>query len=153
MSYWQLFYHIVFATKDRRPLLTHPSNLLSTACCAKRRSASKPSVFALNGTEDHMHVVAAIPPNVAVATFVGQIKALSATRFNKSATASQWPFFWQNEYGVVSFDHKKLPLIVAYVEQQKEHHKTQTLIRALERVAEGGVGMLPMSAGDEHGRP
>ena len=50
------------------------------------------TVFALNGVADHVHVVAAIPPKIAVAKFVGQVKGATSTKFNKLTSSSQ-PFF------------------------------------------------------------
>ena len=66
------------------------------------------TVFALNGVEDHVHLVAAIPPQIAVAKFIGQVKAIASTRFN-TAGLSDRHFFWQAEYGAFSFDGKRLP--------------------------------------------
>jgi len=95
------------------------------------------TVFALNGTVDHVHMVVAIPPKIAVAKFIGQVKAVASTRFNKSGL-SPTPFFWQEEYAVFSFDRKRLPNYIAYVERQKEHHTQGTTIPVLERT-NGGI--------------
>jgi REP element-mobilizing transposase RayT len=42
------------------------------------------TVFALGGVLDHVHMAVALPPKIAVATFIGQIKAVASTKFNKS---------------------------------------------------------------------
>jgi REP element-mobilizing transposase RayT len=98
--------------------------------CAKARSLGA-QIYALNGVEDHIHMVVGIPPKIAVATFVGQVKAFSSTRINKSGLIAH-PFRWQAEYGAFSFDRKRLPRIIAYVANQKEHHQQGTLIQVLE---------------------
>ena len=90
-------------------------------------------VFAINGTEDHTHVVASIPPRIAVAKFVGQLKGVSSAQINKRLSTAEPRFAWQAEYGVFSFDHKRLPNVVAYVNRQKEHHAAGNLIPVLER--------------------
>ena len=135
MPYWQLFYHIVWSTKNREPLLT--PDLEPTVYELVRRKASglEATVFAINGTTDHVHMVVAIPPKVAVAKFVGQVKAVASTRVNQSHSVLQ-PFAWQDEYGVFSFDKKRLPHYVGYVERQKEHHALGTTIPVLERLHE-----------------
>lgn len=51
-------------------------------------------------------------------------------------------FAWQEEYGVFSFDGKRLPNVVAYVENQKQHHGQHNLIPILERWDEGKVGTV-----------
>jgi hypothetical protein len=43
------------------------------------------------------------------------------------------PFYWQEEYGVFSFDRKRLPNFIGYVERQKDHHTQGTIIPVLER--------------------
>ncbi len=140
MPYWQLFYHIVWATKNREPLLTSDIEPLILGYLRTKAIGLGATVFALNGMPDHVHLVAAIPPKIALAKFIGQIKAVAATKFNKSGT-SQTPLFWQDEYGVFSFDAKRLPNYVNYVERQKEHHAQKIAIPILERLVDTGVLM------------
>ncbi|KPV49110.1 hypothetical protein SE17_34455, partial [Kouleothrix aurantiaca] len=52
------------------------------------------------------------------------------------------PFRWQEEYGAFSFDAKRLPNFVAYVEAQKQHHALHTEIAALERTDDSSEPML-----------
>jgi len=108
MPYWQLFCHIIWATKGREPLLTSGIEAIVHDFLRAKAVALGATVFALNGMPDHVHPVVAVPPKIALAKFIGQIKAVAATRFNKSAI-SQTPLFWQEEYGLFSFDGKRLP--------------------------------------------
>ncbi len=140
MPYWQLFYHIVRATKNREPLLTGDIEPLVFGYLRTKAIGLGATVFALNGMPEHVHLVAAIPPKIAVAKFIGQIKAVAATRFNKSGVR-QTPLFWQDEYGVFSFDGKRLANYVNYVERQKEHHTQSTAIPILERLVDTGILM------------
>lgn len=43
----------------------------------------------------------------------------------------EW-FAWQPEYGAKTFDEHLLPTIVAYAENQEEHHAKDTLIELYE---------------------
>jgi len=132
MPYWQLFYHIVWSTKNREPLLTPKVEPVIHGFLRSKAIGLGATVFALNGIEDHVHLVAAIPPKIAVAKFIGQVKAVASTKFNKAGLSDR-PFFWQAEYGAFSFDGKRLPNYIAYVERQKEHHAQGTTIPILER--------------------
>ena len=132
MPYWQLFYHIVWTTKNRLPLLTPEVEPVIYGFLRSKAIGLGATLFALNGVADHVHMVAAIPPRIAVAKFIGQVKAVASTKFNKSGL-SDASFFWQEEYGVFSFDGKRLPNCIAYVERQKEHHAQKTTIAVLER--------------------
>ena len=132
MPYWQLFYHVVWTTKNRLPLLTPEVKPVIYGFLRSKAIGLGATLFALNGVTDHVHMVAAIPPRIAVAKFIGQVKAVASTKFNKSGL-SDTSFFWQEEYGVFSFDGKRLPNYIAYVERQEEHHTHKTTIPALER--------------------
>jgi len=65
-SYTNLLYHIVFSTKDRRPLITAEYELrLYDYIGGTIRDLGGISL-ALNGTEDHLHVLAKLRPDLAV---------------------------------------------------------------------------------------
>lgn len=138
MPYWQLFYHLVWATKHREPTLTPEIEPIIHGYLRQKAIGLGANVFALNGSVDHVHVVASVPPKIAIAKFVGQIKAVASTKFNKSGYQEK-PFFWQEEYAAFSFDGKRLPNYITYVERQKEHHAQSTTIPILERVSGDGV--------------
>ncbi len=141
MPYCQLFYHIVWATKNRAPLLTSEVEPTIYNFLRGKALGLGGIVFALNGVTDHVHMVVTIPPKIAVAKFIGQVKAVASTKFNKSDPNAP-PFFWQEEYGVFSFDSKRLPNYIAYVERQKEHHRQGTTIPVLERTTESTVKLM-----------
>jgi putative transposase len=136
MPYCQLFYHLVWSTKNRQPLLTPETEPVIHNYLRAKALGLEATVFALNGDQDHVHVVVSIPPKNAVSKFIGQIKATASTKFNKSH-ANRSPLFWQEEYGAFSFDARRLPNYIAYVERQKEHHARGTIIPILERSTNG----------------
>ncbi|MEA3336902.1 MAG: IS200/IS605 family transposase [Chloroflexota bacterium] len=120
MPYWQLFYHLVWSTKHREPLITPDVESIIYELLRTKGIGLGATVFAINGMPEHTHVIAAIPPKIAVARFVGQIKGVTATKFNKMGLPNK--LYWQAEYGAFSFDAKRLPNYIAYVDRQKEHH-------------------------------
>jgi putative transposase len=132
MPYWQLYYHIVWATKERSPLVTPEAEPVIYEFIRHKVLDLEGSLWALNGMPDHVHLVVSIPPKLAVAEFVGRIKSASTTRYNKLHRPAG-PIFWQEDYGVFSFDKKRLPHCITYVEGQKQHHAQAHLIPALER--------------------
>jgi putative transposase len=132
MPYWQLFYHIVWATKNREPLLSPELEPIVHSFLRSKALGLGATVFALNGMADHIHLIVTIPPQFAVARFIGQVKGATSARINKGTFLSQ-PFAWQEEYSIFSFDKKRLSNHVAYVEHQKEHHTQGTTISSLEQ--------------------
>ncbi len=135
MPYWQLYYHIVWDTKNREPLLTPEVEPIIYGFLRNKAMDLRATVFALGGVEDHVHMVVSIPPTVLLSKFVGQVKAVASTKYNKSTFAGA-PFFWQQEYGIFSFDAKRLPNFTAYANNQKQHHAQRTAIPVLERWSE-----------------
>ena len=135
MPFWQLHYHFVWATKDRVPIIEPQAEPIIYNLIRGKAAGLGASVFALNGTADPVHLVAAVPPKVALADFIGQVKGVASARYNQ-AGPRETPLYWQDEYGVFSFDGKRLPNYIAYVENQKAHHADGQLLRILERTKE-----------------
>jgi putative transposase len=133
MSFYRAFYHLVWTTKYRSGLLTPDVEPTAHDIIRSKAIQLEAMVFALNGTDNHVHMVVTIPPKMAVSDFVGQVKGITTFRLNQSGTRSV-PFAWQNEFGMFTFDEKRLPNYVSYVERQKEHHAENHLIPILERV-------------------
>lgn len=132
MPYWQLFYHLVWGTRGRNPWLVPEIEPLMHGFIRDRARAVGATVYALDGIEDHVHLVAAIPPKLAVARFIGQVKSTSSTLLNDSGQLGH-TFAWQTEYGAFTVGKKQLPWVIAYVERQKEHHRAGTTRALLER--------------------
>jgi putative transposase len=132
--YNKLFYHLVWSTQHQQPLLTAAIEPIIHGYLRHNAAMLGATVFALDGTADHVHLVVTIPPKIAVARFVGQVKALASWRFNQGHLEARDPFFWQEAYGALTLDRARLAECVAYVERQKEHHRDKTLIPMLELI-------------------
>jgi putative transposase len=92
-------------------------------------------VHAAGNVEDHVHVVLSIPPKLAVADCVKQIKGVSAFAINRMPD-SDGRFRWQGGYGALSIGERSLETVMAYASNQKTHHAEQTLIPVYERLDE-----------------
>lgn len=138
MPYTQLYYHLIWTTRRREALLTAPAEPVVFDAIRWKAVELGGAIYALDGTADHVHLVAAVPPRVAVDSFVRQVKSAAATRFN--GRAPEEPLHWDAEYGAMTFDGKRLPHVIAYVTQQKTHHAAMTLIPVLERSGDQSAG-------------
>jgi len=136
MPYWRLFYHAIWATWSRERLIAPAVEPVIHDLLRSKAVGLGATVFALNGMEDHVHLVLSIPPKLSLADFIGKVKGSTSTRFNKSGLLDR-RLRWQEEYAILSFDTKRLPKYVAYVENQKTHHARADLIPLLERSGEG----------------
>ncbi len=132
MPLWKLFYHIVWATRGREPLLGGGVEGVVLSAIRKKAVELGARVYALNGAGDHVHLVAAIPPSVSLSKFVGQVKAVSSFSVNQWRLLEE-KFAWQKEYSVFSLDWKRLGTVIDYVRRQKEHHRDGTVVAIFER--------------------
>lgn len=135
MPLWRIYYHIVWTTKNREPLITPELETPLFGYIVGKANELGAIIHAINGTEDHVHLVISIPPKFAVADVVRQLKGASSHRINE-ASGKQAAFGWQRGYGVFSLGGKQLPEAIDYVSRQKEHHQSGTTIEWLERTDE-----------------
>lgn len=135
MPFWKLYYHIVWSTKGRQPMIT--SDIEDQVHQAMRRKAKAlgGEVFEVNGTEDHVHMGASIPPSVSISRFVGEVKGATTHHINHLPDGDRG-FEWQRGYGVVSFRYDNLQVVTDYIRGQKEHHASGKLWPTLEDCSE-----------------
>jgi putative transposase len=132
MSYWRLFYHAVWSTKDRQPWIESRWESELYGYLWGKTTALDCIPHAINGMPDHLHLVLSIPPKLSIAEIIGQLKGASSHHINLAYVDSG--FAWQKEYSVFSLSESALPNVVAYIKAQKQHHSDQTLIEKLERI-------------------
>ncbi|HOG46173.1 MAG TPA: IS200/IS605 family transposase [Anaerolineae bacterium] len=135
MPFWKLYYHMVWATKGREALIQPRFEADLYRVIAGKAANLGGVVQAVGGIEDHVHLVVSVPPAVALSTFIGQVKG-NSSHFVNHECGLDHAFAWQAEYGVLSFDAKKLDGIVKYVKAQREHHHGNTTIPILERASD-----------------
>jgi putative transposase len=131
VPYCSLYYHIVWSTKHRLPLIETTWEEELYGYMRGKALALECRVYAINGTTDHTHVAISIPPKLAVATLVGHLKGASSHRVNELFVPHK-SFAWQSEYGAFTFSEKSLSNVVNYVNNQKKHHADKNLNRAFE---------------------
>ena len=134
MTFWRLYYHIVWATKERHPMISSDTESKLYGYIIGKANALGCIIHAIGGTENHIHLIASIPPKLSIADFVKNIKGSSAHYMNHEPSFSlHYQFGWQRGYGVFSLGRKQLDGAVAYVRNQKTHHQQGTTISSLER--------------------
>jgi putative transposase len=137
MPYYELYYHLVWATKMREPLITRELMPELYQYLRGKGMELGSVVHAVGGIEEHVHITASIAPRIAVAAYVGQLKGASS-HWITHVSPSRLPFSWQEGYGALSFGKRALPQVVDYVLHQRERHKSGQLIADMERDENGG---------------
>ena len=135
MTYWRLHYHIIWATYERQPIITPEREKIFYGVLYKKAEELGLKVHAGGNIENHVHVVLSIPPVIAVAECVRQIKGASAYAINHM-DGSDSLFKWQGGYGALSVGERLLETVMKYAASQKEYHRENNLIALYERIDE-----------------
>jgi putative transposase len=98
-----------------------------TENCPRRGGA----LLACNATPDHVHLFVNLPPTVAAATFIGQIKGATSRIFNQTFGAER-QLIWQEGYGVITVRKGEAEQVIRYIENQQEIHAKRKASRLLE---------------------
>jgi putative transposase len=117
----RIFIHVVWSTKYRHESIANAwRRRVHRAISASARNTSW-TILAVDGTNDHVHVLVAVPPDVTVAAIVHRMKGYSA-RFVNARIAAGGNFRWQEGYGAFSISQSEVPAVVRYIRDQWRHH-------------------------------
>lgn len=115
--------HIVFSTKDRRPLITANVEAdLHAYICGICRSLQSP-VHVINGMPDHVHILLEQHRTTSLSELVGKIKA-NSSRWVKEHSRGDPTFTWQRGYGYFGVSRQQFDQVRRYILKQKDHHNT-----------------------------
>ncbi len=120
MSHTNLLYHIVFATKERAPLITDAlSSRLHEYLGGIIRNLNG-TALEINGVADHVHLLACLPPTIAISDFMSKLKANSSS-WAKAQTNGR--FAWQSRYGAFTVSESQIERVRSYIRHQEGHHR------------------------------
>jgi putative transposase len=134
-AFFQLVYHFTWSTRDRLPLITPAVEDRLYAYIGYKCKELDYRLHAVNGTEDHVHVLVSLTPSQLVADVAKNLKGASSHYINKESGLDV-SLYWQDGYGVVSLRETEIPKVVMYIKNQKEHHRDKKLSDLLERIQE-----------------
>lgn len=133
MPFWTLFYHLVWTTAKREPLLQGDVRYATHDAIRNVAARHNYIVHAVGGVEDHVHVVASIPPSVSVSTAVGRLKGGSSRIVNaREDLGMDAKLQWQSEFSATTFGRTDLDAVRRYVDHQPQRHARNRLNPTLE---------------------
>ena len=124
VPYARLYYHIVWTTKYRAPVIEEVQRFGLYEAIAEKAIELGGLVYALNGTKDHVHLLVTVPAKRSLSSFISQIKGYSSRYMSQRPDHPTDAFTWQSEYGAFSVSPSVLPHIMRYIEDQQQHHAT-----------------------------
>ena len=125
--YTQLYLHLVWATWDRLPLITADIESRLYAAIAAKCRQLKCEPLAINGTEDHIHLLLRLHPTVSVARLVKEVKGSSSHLVTHEIKPGEF-FKWQGAYSAFTIRKSDVLTLKAYIQNQKRHHAEQSII-------------------------
>ena len=122
--------HVVFSTKDRRPMITaevEPELYAYMAGTAKNLDSH---CLAAGGTTNHVHLLISQSKNMALSRLMEEIKK-SSSKWIKTKETALRTFGCQDGYGAFTIGQSQVEALQHYIAGQKERHKKLTFEQEL----------------------
>jgi len=126
-SYRQLYYHVVFGTKFRKPTIPDVHCQLLYKYIWGIIENKKCKLYRINGCEEHIHLLVDIHPTIAVSTFVKDLK-VSTSIWLKQQREFQNFEGWSEGFAAFTVSPTDKDKVIEYIKNQKEHHQKQTFL-------------------------
>lgn len=126
-SYCNLRYHIVFSTKRREPWLTPEIRPRAHQYLGGAIRDENGIALIINGTADHLHILAKLRQDKAISKLVGELKANSSGWISRTFENCAG-FAWQEGYGAFTVSESQLSKVHRYIERQEEHHRSVSFL-------------------------
>ena len=117
--------HLVFSTKNREPFITPEIETELHRYLAKIFRELKSPSLAIDGTNDHLHILFSLGRVIKVADLVEEVKTESS-KWIKTKGREFKNFHWQRGYGALSIGQSNVMALKRYIGNQKQHHRRIT---------------------------
>jgi putative transposase len=140
-TFYSLHHHVVFSTKERRPLIKPAwrSQLHQYSGGVVRGLGGVAEM--VGGVEDHVHLLMSLTTRAAPADIVRELKKATSVW----AAEHHDPLFaWQEGYGIFSASWTHCASVSRYIAGQEEHHRNLAFTEELQRLfRKNGVSFEP----------
>jgi len=122
-TFTRILLHVVFSTKNRANLIApdletrllhYMSGIVTNLQC---------HLLAVGGTANHVHMLISMAKAVTIVELMEVVKK-EASKWVKTQGPQFSGFYWQDGYGAFSIGESGVAALRAYIENQKEHHRT-----------------------------
>jgi REP element-mobilizing transposase RayT len=121
-TYTKLYYHIVFSTKHRQCYITDSiENDLHNYISGIVLGIGGVCIE-INGASDHIHILAILPPKIAVSDALRTIKA-NSSKWVHETYRQLAEFGWQDGFSAFTVSKSQVDPVRQYIRDQKSHHR------------------------------
>jgi REP element-mobilizing transposase RayT len=114
--------HVVFSTKDRRPMITPDVEPELYAYIGGTANNLGSPCLAAGGTSNHVHLLISQSKTIALSHLMEEIKK-SSSKWIKTKSPTLQSFGWQDGYGAFTIGESQVEALKSYLAGQKEKHE------------------------------
>ncbi len=124
-TFSQIYIQVIFAVRGRNSAIANSweAELYKYITGIVQNKGQK--ILAINGMPDHIHILIGMKPSCCLSDLVREVKKSSNSFVNQSGLV-KGRFEWQEGYGAFSYSHSSLDNVIAYIMNQKEHHRNKS---------------------------
>ena len=126
-TYLKIYYHIVFATKNRTKCLSKPGRKELYRYIAGILKNKKCHLYQINGVDDHIHILTHIHPDLCLSGLVKDIK-LASGYFIKERQLYENFSGWQKGYAAFTCGERDKMRLIHYIKYQEQRHRKDSYI-------------------------
>ena len=132
-TYRQVFYQIVFSTKNREMSISEEYEQELYKYIWVIINNHKCKLYRINSMPDHIHIFSDLHPTICLSDYVKAIKVASSIWMKETGYFKEFTG-WQEGYGAFTYSNRERDMIIDYVKNQKEHHHTETFYDEYKRL-------------------
>ena len=117
--------HIIFSTKDRRPLITPAIRERLWAYQSRVLRNLECDSVTIGGVADHVHILCNLTKKFPTVKVLEILKK-DSSKFIKTLDPNLREFHWQDGYGLFSVSPSHFEAVRKYILNQEEQHKKET---------------------------
>ena len=121
-TYTQIYYHIVFSTKNRQRYLRADKVEELYKYIWGIIKNKKSHLYRINGTDDHIHILSSLHQSFCLADFIKDIKT-NTSKWIKENNIFRGFTNWQDGYGAFTHSSKEKDRLIEYIKNQEKHHR------------------------------
>ena len=121
-TYTQIHLQLIFAVQYRAAMIEPKWKTNLNKYIAGIVKNNKHKLVSINGMPDHLHILIGMRPHQSLSDLMQDIKGDSSTWINDHHL-TKLKFKWQEGYAAFSYSHSHLKNVIAYIENQENHHR------------------------------
>ncbi len=121
----QVYIHIIFSTKYRKPMILHHFEKELHQFIADQCNQIGCIAIEVGGSVDHVHILCRLSKSIMIPALLQKIKG-SSSKWIKTKYSILNDFYWQDGYGAFSVSPIDVDSVCEYIRNQHLHHLSQS---------------------------